>query len=286
LKISIYSTIISLTKKDYSHASFISLIEGGFVAAIFAGNALFALTIRYGQWYDTFFIFSLFALIAFILSYCGLREEKIQKKESLLSNYKKIFTLLEQPAMGLFLLLALIYPFIEQGLMDFLPAFQNRTLSVSPSNSLFLVVMLSIMIALGRLLSAYLMNYFSSQQTLFVSMILAIIVLALSLLFTAYAQNHPVFRLCALISLSMTGLFIGPIYPILNSSLMAHQSGSHQSIITVLIMMTSAIGASLGSVSTGYLFDALGGVQAFASYLIALFFMTLLLIPYFNLLRR
>ncbi len=59
------------------------------------------------------------------------------------------------------------------------------------------------------------------------------------------------------------GLFIAPIYPIINSVVLSSLPKKMHSAMTGLIVIFSALGGTLGSRIIGYLFEHVGGEKAF-----------------------
>jgi len=76
----------------------------------------------------------------------------------------------------------------------------------------------------------------------------------------------------------IVGLFIAPIYPLLNSVVLSALPKKLHSPMTGLIVVFSALGGTLGSRAVGWLFKMKGPENAFYYLLIP---MTLLLISYF-----
>ena len=63
--------------------------------------------------------------------------------------------------------------------------------------------------------------------------------------------------------LPLIGLFIAPIYPLLNSPVLSSLPKKLHSPMSGLIIIFSALGGTLGSRIVGTLFEAMGGVNAF-----------------------
>ena len=59
------------------------------------------------------------------------------------------------------------------------------------------------------------------------------------------------------------GIFLAPIYPALNSVMLSSLPKAKHGAMSGLIVVFSAIGGTLGSVITGYLFDEVGGIKTF-----------------------
>jgi fucose permease len=76
----------------------------------------------------------------------------------------------------------------------------------------------------------------------------------------------------------LIGLFIAPIYPLLNSIVLSSLPKNLQSSMTGLIVIFSALGGTLGSRITGWLFKNEGPEKAFYFTLIP---MALLLVSFF-----
>jgi fucose permease len=63
--------------------------------------------------------------------------------------------------------------------------------------------------------------------------------------------------------LPLIGLFIAPIYPLLNSAVLSSLPKKLHSAMSGLIIIFSALGGTLGSRIVGTLFEVTGGVNAF-----------------------
>lgn len=68
----------------------------------------------------------------------------------------------------------------------------------------------------------------------------------------------------------LVGLFIAPIYPLLNSAVLSALPQKLHSAMTGLIVIFSAVGGTLGSRAIGYLFKNVGADTAFYYTLIPL----------------
>jgi FHS family glucose/mannose:H+ symporter-like MFS transporter len=79
----------------------------------------------------------------------------------------------------------------------------------------------------------------------------------------------------------LVGLFIAPVYPLLNSVVLSALPKKMHSPMTGLIVLFSATGGTLGSRITAYFFERLGG----GAFYFTLVPMTLLLIAVFVLRR-
>ena len=68
--------------------------------------------------------------------------------------------------------------------------------------------------------------------------------------------------------LPLIGLFIAPIYPLLNSTVLSSLPKRLHSSMSGLIIIFSALGGTIGSRVVGELFESVGGANAFYFLLI------------------
>lgn len=61
----------------------------------------------------------------------------------------------------------------------------------------------------------------------------------------------------------LIGLMMAPIYPVINSVMLSALPQAQHAPMTGLIVVFSALGGTTGSIVTGFVFDAVGGQQAF-----------------------
>ena len=84
----------------------------------------------------------------------------------------------------------------------------------------------------------------------------------------------------------MIGIFLAPVYPIINSTFLTQLPKSKHPIAASLIVIFSALGGSVGSVLTGVLFEHQGGIRAFYYSLIPMAMLLLALLYYYKSLRK
>jgi fucose permease len=73
------------------------------------------------------------------------------------------------------------------------------------------------------------------------------------------------------------GFFLAPVYPAINSVLLSSMPKTSQGILSGLIVVFSALGGVLGSVTTGLMFQYYGGQKAFYFLLIPILILVLTL---------
>jgi MFS transporter, FHS family, glucose/mannose:H+ symporter len=304
IKVSAYSSVGLITSNESEHAGFLSMLEGFFMVGILIGFWIFAFFMKYmGGWTNTFwFLLALCVVGFFLLLLAPFDESKLKKeeqeeaamhKESFVTGYIKMAKVFLEIAAWFFIVLAFCYLFIEQGVLNFLPLFDQNILHLSSSASVQIASLLTGGIALGRLVFGYVMKYIHWSKVLFVCILLSLVVLFLALYLAANLPLHSgdaisawtKFPLAAYM-LPVVGFLVGPIYPTLCSSILSKQKISDQSAMSVIIVIFSAIGGTVGSVWVGNLFDAVGGLRAFSIFMVPLFCLMILVLPYHFLLKR
>ena len=190
VKVSIYSTIGLIANNDSEHASFISILESFFMFGILFGFWLFAIMMRAGEWLYAFWVQMGLGAIGFcLLFFTPLDESKLhveRKSHLALSGFIDMILLLAQNAIWIFIILVFCYLFVEQGIINWLPTFNNKQLHISNAASVELASLLSAAIALGRLVFGVIMKFIHWSRVLIFCIITSILVLALCVYFILY----------------------------------------------------------------------------------------------------
>jgi len=187
---------------------------------------------------------------------------------SIMEDIKNSFGLLVVPLVLVFILSAFFFVMIEQGIMTWLPRFNEKIFSFSEKLSVQMASILAISLALGRFIAGWVSKKIAWEKIVIVCAIASIIIL-LSVL-PQLVQNGDAIELSNLSDipklgfvLPLIGLFIAPIYPLLNSTVLSHLPKKLHSPMSGLIIIFSALGGTLGSRIVGELFESIGGVNAF-----------------------
>lgn len=157
---------------------------------------------------------------------------------------------------------------IEQGIMTWLPRFNEKIFSFSDKLSVQMASILAISLAAGRFLAGWL-----SKKISWSLIVISCAILSLILILVILPQLKPANEVMVLNKLSdvpmlgfilpLIGLFIAPIYPLLNSTVLSHLPKHLHSPMSGLIIVFSALGGTIGSRIVGTLFKNIGGVNAF-----------------------
>jgi fucose permease len=173
-----------------------------------------------------------------------------------------------------FLASAFFFVMIEQGIMTWLPRFNEKIFKFSPGLSVQMASILALSLALGRFIAGYI-----AKKIAWVYLVIICVVLSGGILLIVLPQlQHDMNSVSEIKSLSnvpllgyilpLIGLFIAPIYPLLNSTVLSSLPKRLHAPMSGLIIIFSALGGTLGSRIVGELFESVGGSNAFYFLLI------------------
>ena len=262
IKVSAYSTVGLITENADEHASVMSVLEGIFQVGVLSGYWIFGFFIGDGDptskgWLDTYWVLAALCLIAFLnLLTVKLDESEVKKAEekfSIVHEFVEMLALIRFPLVLVFIFSAFIYVLIEQSIQTWLPTFNKSILQMPNSISVQIVSIFAGAIAFGIKVGSI--------------------------------NNWTEVPLAGFL-LPMIGLFLGPIYPALNSSILSILPKHRQSAMSGLIVIFSALGGTTGSLITGYIFGRFSGQTAFYFSLIPMGILFSVLFFYSNIRKK
>ena len=278
IKLSVYSLIGIVTDSKKEHSSMMSSIEGFFMVGI--AFAYFLFPAFYSDtdenaWLNVYYVLLIIIALSFVFLLFSKVEYQVESigsnlKEDLLQSLKLILV----PLVLVFLASAFLFVMIEQGIMTWLPRFNEKIFSFSPVLATQMAVIFALSLALGRFVAGYL-----TKKMSWVFLVIVCVVISGGILLAVLPQlkadiaslteisnlkNVPVLGFI----LPLIGLFIAPIYPLLNSTVLSSLPKSLHSPMSGLIIIFSALGGTLGSRIVGELFESIGGANAFYFLLI------------------
>ena len=290
IKVSVYSVIGLITDGTKEHNSLMSSVEGVFMFGIALAYYLFPAFNAEGNpdaWLNVYWLLAAMTAISFvILLFTKFENPTLPEGSNMKEDFTEMFKLLSKVLIIVFVISAFLFVMIEQGIMTWLPTFNERVLGLTENVAIMMASILAISLGIGRLLAGALTRkiswiYVLSACTI-IAMLLVIFVLPklLNLEVTEIAGITDIPLLG--FAFPIIGLFIAPIYPLLNSVVLSALPKKMHSPMTGLIVIFSALGGTLGSRIIGYLFKEVGAQKAFYFTLIP---MTVLLLCYFILKR-
>lgn len=286
IKVSVYSLIGTITENQKEHNSLMSSIEGVFMIGIALAYFLFPAfnsATNPAAWLNVYWLLAGSALLSFVFLFLAKFENpKEIAGVNLADDFKQMFQLLAKLLTIVFVISAFLFVMIEQGIMSWLPTFNNKVLHLPENISIMMASILAVSLAVGRLLAGFLTQKINWIWVLSSCIVCAMLIVVFVLPKAVGLQVNEVTSLGDIpligFAFPLVGLFIAPIYPLLNSVVLSALPKSLHSSMTGLIVVFSALGGTLGSRVIGYLFKNQGPENAFYYTLIP---MALLLISFF-----
>lgn len=290
IKVSVYSMIGLVTEGESEHNSLMSSIEGVFMFGIALAYFLFPAFNNPSDpdsWLNVYWLLAAMSIASFIFLYSAdFQEGEEIPGADLKDDVKQMFLLLTKILVIVFVVSAFLFVMMEQGIMTWLPTFNERVLALPENIGIMMASIFAISLGIGRLLAGKLSESFSWLWILSICIVCAMLVVVFVLPNAINTQVTTIEKFSDIPLIGFTfplvGLFIGPIYPMLNSVVLSALPKKLHSPMTGLIVVFSALGGTLGSRFIGWLFKNVGADTAFFYTLIP---MTLLLIALFILYR-
>ena len=286
IKVSVYSLIGTITENQQEHNSLMSSIEGVFMLGIALAYFLFPAfnsETNPDSWLNVYWLLALMAIISFGFLFFAKFENKTEiPGVNLVDDFVQMFKLFAKLLTIVFVISAFLFVMIEQGIMSWLPTFNSKVLHLPENISIMMASILAITLAVGRLLAGIITKKVNWIWVLSFCIIMAMLIVIFVLPKTVGLDVKVInsFGDIPLIGFAfpLVGLFIAPIYPLLNSVVLSALPQKLHSSMTGLIVVFSALGGTLGSRIIGYLFKNEGPENAFYYTLIP---MSLLLVSFF-----
>ena len=294
IKVSVYSLIGLITNSDNEHKSLLSSIESFFMIGIAAGFIAFPLFYSDtdpNAWLRIYLVLAgLVGVSFFILLFSKFNLQYQVPGTSIKADFIEMIRLLKRPLVSVFAIAAFMYVMTEQGIMSWLPSFNEKVLLLPEKISVSMAVILMLSIALGRYISSLLVKKISWIVILASCLVGA----ALMVLFVLpQTQNMVPKKINSLSDVPviayvfpLIGFFLAPIYPLVNSFVLSSTEKVFHSPMASLLVFFSAIGGTLGSRLVGYLFKNIGGQKAFYFSLIPMFILLLCLFFFYKMQKK
>ena len=195
-------------------------------------------------------------------------DAKIESR-SMSEDFTEMFKILFKPLCIVFIISIFLYVLIEQSFSTWLPTFYTDVINAPASMAIQSAAILAGATFLGRLLSGFILLHVKWIHYLSICLIFVatIVVLVLPIAtaniidvnITMSWFNAPYF----VYFLPLMGLFLAPIYPTINSTILSSLPKHMHSSMAGLIVVFSALGGTTGSIITGHIFQAFDGITAF-----------------------
>ncbi len=276
IKVSVFATIGIITKNEKEHGSFMSFLEAVFMAGILIGNIVISYYVNDGdpksrEWMFIYWLLSGMSAIAFILLFLSKLDESEAKIEnsSMKDDFIGMISIVIKLLIIVFIFSIFFYVLLEQSFQTWFPTFYKEILHAPTSMAIQAGAILAGASFIGRLLSGFVLLrvrwiHFLSFCLLIVASIV-LIVLPMAKATTIGDTDGMTWLHAPLVVYLMPimGLFMAPIYPTLNSTILYALPKHQHSSMSGLIVIFSALGGTTGSIITGHVFEAFDGITAF-----------------------
>ena len=274
VKVSVYSTLGLITKDATQHAQWMNMLEGFFMAGVLSGYWLFSEFISSADlnsrgWLQVYWVLAALCIVIFILlAGCELDESATRSATGSDANgFSLMWSLAGRPVVYIFLISAFLSVLIEQGITSWLPTFNNEIMKLPLSLSIQMTSILAASTAIGRmgfgLLLRRLSWYTLTASCLVCMGLLVLLTLPLTRdIDASHVTGWGNAPLAAFI-FPLIGLFMAPIYPVINSLILSALPKYQHAAMTGLIVIFSALGGTTGSLITGFVFARFSGQTAF-----------------------
>ncbi|MEO8533765.1 MAG: MFS transporter [Flavobacterium sp.] len=286
IKVSVYSLIGTVTESQKEHNALMSSIEGVFMIGIALAYFLFPAFNKESNpdsWLNVYWFLAGLSLLSFLfLFFTKFEETKVTAGANFTDDFLQMFKLIAKMLTVIFVISVFLFVMIEQGILSWLPTFNTKVLHLPENISIMMASILAVSLAVGRLVAGVVTRKINWIWVLTFCVIAAMLIVYFVLPNVVGLEVKNINSLSDIpliaFAFPLIGLFIAPIYPLLNSIVLSSLPKNLQSSMTGLIVIFSALGGTLGSRITGWLFKNEGPEKAFYFTLIP---MSLLLISFF-----
>jgi len=287
VKVCVYSLVGQLSLSAKNHTSLLNTLEGIFMIGVLSGYWLFSIfmdPVKEASWLNTYLVFSTLLVLSLVLVYYAKLDQYAYRGEqnTPIESLKTAITLCRSKLIFIFYLSLFLYVLIEQGIGTWLPTYNKIVLNMPESLAVQVTSLFAAALAIGRLTAAQIIKRVSWEKLL--TSCLLVMLFIIGVLFPIIeppegvsVSNISNLPLSAYV-IPLLGLFLAPIYPILNSVMLNETPKNLHASMTGLIIVFSALGGTVGSLLTGVTFENFDGETAFSLTIIPISFLLLLLL--------
>lgn len=286
VKVSVYAIIGQLASDTRSHSSLMNVIEGIFMLGVLSGYWVFAAFINEQNaaslsWLNVYYLLAAIVAVTFVLVLIAPVEKPQTKPAHAMAEFITMLKMTYQPLVLIFILSIFLYVLIEQGIGSWLPTFNREVLGLPVAVSVQITSVFAVSLAVGRLGAGAILRRMNWYPFLMLCLVAMGAMMLISLPLAEHVGDVAILSWTdapfAAFLVPLIGVTMAPIYPVINSVMLSSLPRPQHAPMTGLIVVFSALGGTTGSIVTGFVFDAMGGQQAFYLLLvpIALIMLTL-----------
>ncbi|WP_374117544.1 sugar MFS transporter [uncultured Chryseobacterium sp.] len=250
-KICVFGIIRNNISDEKSLAKTMNSVEASFMIGIFVVNIGFGWVIssQFSEFWKFGFlsISVLSAITIFLFSKLPVSEPEKMKNENIFKEVAGI----ANPLIIIFLGVVFSIVFIEQSFNSWLPSFYKNHLKVNSFFALQASSFLALFSYIGRTVTANVIQRFSLPKyyILCLSSIVIVLLIIIGIQFSGMDDSK-----IRLFLFPVIGLFLSPLYPVINSKMIATIDKSKANVFTSLIVIFSSLGSSVSSIIMSVLF--------------------------------
>ncbi|GMM68720.1 MFS transporter [Alteromonas sp. MTD1] len=273
VKVSVYAIIGQLSASTKAHSSLMNTVEGIFMLGVLSGYWVFAWFIDPTNdaslsWLNVYYLLAaLVALTFVIVMLAPIKPVENAQATSAFTAFVDMLKLAYKPLVLVFIFSIFLYVLIEQGIGSWLPTFNKEVLGLPTQVSIQITSIFAIALAVGRLTAGAVLTRMHWYPFLNICLAGMAVVMLLSLPLAENVAGEDISHWfdapLAAFLIPLIGLMMAPIYPVINSVMLSALPQEKHAPMTGLIVVFSALGGTTGSIVTGFVFDAVGGQQAF-----------------------
>lgn len=273
VKVSVYAIIGQLSSSTKAHSSLMNTIEGIFMLGVLSGYWVFAWFIDPTNdaslsWLNVYYLLAaLVALTFVVVMLAPIKPVENAQATSAATAFVDMLKLAYKPLVLVFIFSIFLYVLIEQGIGSWLPTFNKEVLGLPTQVSIQITSIFAIALAVGRLTAGAVLTRMHWYPFLNICLAGMAVVMLLSLPLAENVAGEDISHWfdapLAAFLIPLIGLMMAPIYPVINSVMLSALPQEKHAPMTGLIVVFSALGGTTGSIVTGFVFDAVGGQQAF-----------------------
>ncbi|WP_235130920.1 MFS transporter [Chryseobacterium indicum] len=251
-KICVFGIIRNNISDEKSLAKTMNSVEASFMIGVFVVNIGFGWIIssRFSEFWKFGFlsISVLSAITIFLFSKLPVSEPEKTKSENIFKEVAEIIN----PLIIIFLAVIFSIVFLEQSFNSWLPSFYKNHLKVNSFFALQASSFLALFSYAGRTITANVIQRFSLSKyyILCIVSIATVLLIIIGIQFSGWDDSKILLFLFPVI-----GLFLSPLYPVINSKMIATIDKSKANLFTSLIVIFSSLGSSVSSIIMSVLFE-------------------------------
>lgn len=286
MKVALYSTIGLISPDKREHASLLSFVESFYKIGSLLTFVFFAAFTSNDDphsvsWSYAYPVLAALMVVAFVLLGRTSLDESGVRDEPGRPWYLPMLELARLALTPVVMTLALLVfacIITEHGFINWLPTFNHKVMHLVPSLGIQMAGLYAISAIVGRVSVGFVLRRVAWFPVLCVCLVGATVVLVAGLLAAQCVSNEVISYWrdapAAVFLLPLTGLFVGPVWPVMHSAALTSLPVSRHNTLASLSVVFSSIAGAVGTPLLGLLFQLYGGVWAFGSLLIAFILMT------------